>query len=105
PLVLSVLAASPEAKVEAKSTDPKRATGRLRQYRVVAEIPEGPAAEAFRNLRATLSLLGPEAERKVTLFTSAVPDEGKSFTCANYALALAQHGYRVLLVVGDVRRP
>src|SRR5438552_6032367 len=66
-LGLPVLAAVPEAKAETKSTDPKRATGRLRQYRLVAEIPEGPAAEAFRNLRATLSLLGPEAERKVTL--------------------------------------
>ena len=30
----------------------------------MAEAPEGPAAEAFRNLRAALSLLGPEAERR-----------------------------------------
>jgi capsular exopolysaccharide synthesis family protein len=74
-------------------------------YRVVVETPESPAAEAFRNLRAALSLLGPEAERKVSLFTSAVPSEGKSFTSANYALALAQQGYRVLLIDGDLRRP
>ena len=71
----------------------------------MAEAPEGPAAEAFRNLRASLSLLGPEAERKVFLFTSAVPNEGKSFSSANFALALAQQGYRVLLVDGDLRRP
>jgi Mrp family chromosome partitioning ATPase len=69
------------------------------------ETPESPAAEAFRNLRAALSLLGPEAERKVSLFTSAVPSEGKSFTSANYALVLAQQGYRVLLIDGDLRRP
>jgi len=74
-------------------------------YRVVVETPQSPAAEAFRNLRAALSLLGPEAERKVSLFTSAVPSEGKSFTSANYALALAQQGYRVLLIDGDLRRP
>jgi succinoglycan biosynthesis transport protein ExoP len=104
-LGLPVLAAIPEAKVEGRSTEPKYATGTLRHYRLVSELPEGPAAEAFRNLRAALSLLGPEAERKVTLFTSAVPDEGKSFTCANYALVLAQQGYRVLLVDGDLRRP
>jgi len=36
-------------------------------YRVVVETPQSPAAEAFRNLRAALSLLGPEAERKVSL--------------------------------------
>src|SRR5205085_8962285 len=70
-----------------------------------AEAPEGPAAEAFRNLRASLSLLGPENERRVFLFTSAVPAEGKSFSSANYALALAQQGHRVLLIDGDLRRP
>src|SRR5205814_713983 len=74
-------------------------------YRVVVETPESPAAEAFRNLRAALSLLGPEVERKVSLFTSALPSEGKSFTSANYALALAQQGHRVLLIDGDLRRP
>src|SRR5438876_3650046 len=74
-------------------------------YRVVVETPESPAAEAFRNLRAALSLLGPEAERRVSLFTSAVPNEGKSFTSANYSLVLAQQGYRVLLIDGDLRRP
>ena len=104
-LGLPVFAAIPEADDTRAPRSKRRKKGQLTRYRLVAETPEGPAAEAFRNLRAALALLGPEAERKITLFTSAVPDEGKSFTSANYALALAQQGHRVLLVDGDLRRP
>ena len=78
-LGLPVFAAVPETTDEGPVSRLKRrkkAVGNS-NYRVVVETPESPAAEAFRNLRAALSLLGPEAERKVSLFTSAVPNEGK----------------------------
>ncbi len=106
-LGLPVLAAVPEVKQGEGGAERKRdvAEAGTASYRLVAEAPEGPAAEAFRNLRAGLSLLGPESERRVFLFTSALPSEGKSFTSANYALALAQQGHRVLLIDGDLRRP
>jgi uncharacterized protein involved in exopolysaccharide biosynthesis/Mrp family chromosome partitioning ATPase len=103
---LPVLAAVPETSGEGKQSRKRRRNDDgTSTYRVITKSPEGPAAEAFRNLRAALSLLGPESERKISLFTSALPGEGKSFTSTNYAVALAQEGYRVLLLDGDLRRP
>jgi succinoglycan biosynthesis transport protein ExoP len=109
-LGLPVLAAVPETKETdegvKKGNKKARKTSRdAAKYRLVDEAPGGPIAESFRNLRAALSLLGPETERKIFLFTSALPNEGKSFTSVNYALSLAQQGHRVLLVDGDLRRP
>jgi succinoglycan biosynthesis transport protein ExoP len=108
-LGLPVLAAIPETKMGDAKQGKKRAkkdvAREAAKYRLVDEAPGGPIAESFRNLRAALSLLGQEADRKVFLFTSALPNEGKSFTSVNYALALAQQGHRVLLVDGDLRRP
>src|SRR5256885_727272 len=106
-LGLPVLAAIPETKSSEtkKRREDNEAPREAAMYRLVDEAPSGPIAESFRNLRAALSPLGPEADRKIFLFTSALPNEGKSFTSVNFALALAQQGHRVLLIDGDLRRP
>lgn len=62
-------------------------------------------AESFRTLRANVALLGRQSERKSFIFTSAVPGEGKSFSCANFAIVSAQKGIKTLLIDADLRRP
>jgi capsular exopolysaccharide synthesis family protein len=62
-------------------------------------------AEMFRVLRASVSLLGDESKRRITLFTSAVPREGKSLVSINFAMAAAAQGRRTLLIDLDLRKP
>lgn len=105
-LDLPVLSAVPElvhkrGKKEAALGDEEMA----KQDLPILSDPNSPSAESIRSLRASMSLLGSEDERYSTIFTSALPGEGKSFTAANYAIALACQNSRTLLVDADLRRP
>lgn len=62
-------------------------------------------AEMYRILRASISLLGDESENKISLFTSALPGEGKTATSTNFALAAAGQKRRTLLIDCDLRKP
>jgi capsular exopolysaccharide synthesis family protein len=72
---------------------------------VVVEQARSEGAEAFRTLRTSLSTLGRAEERRVFLFTSAMPAEGKTFCSVNYAASLAQLGRKTLIIDADLRRP
>jgi capsular exopolysaccharide synthesis family protein len=72
---------------------------------VFQENGHSEGAEGFRTLRTSLSMLGPVKDRRVFLFTSAMPQEGKTFCSVNYAASLAQLGLKTLLIDGDLRRP
>ena len=63
-------------------------------------------AEAFRNLRSSILFKNWKNGRppKLILFTSAVPNEGKTTTVANLAVTMALGGARVLLADADLRR-
>ncbi len=69
------------------------------------EQPGSAFAESFRTLRAAVSMLGPEETRRIILFASALPSEGKTETSLNAAVVLAQQGLKTLLVDLDLRRP
>jgi polysaccharide biosynthesis transport protein len=61
-------------------------------------------AEAYRNIRSALLFTGGQVPPRTFALTSAVPREGKTTTCLNLAVSLAQAGSRILIVDGDLRR-
>jgi uncharacterized protein involved in exopolysaccharide biosynthesis len=65
----------------------------------------GIVAESFRSLRASVAMLAHGETRRSFLFTSAMPSEGKTFSSTNFAVTLAQQGFRTLLVDADLRKP
>lgn len=62
-------------------------------------------AEAFLELRTNLQFLEVDDPPRVLVVTSSLPNEGKSTTAINIALALADAEHEVVLVDGDMRRP
>lgn len=61
-------------------------------------------AEALKGVRTKL-LVADGPEQRSLLVTSTSPNEGKTFTAAHLAVALAQASRRVLLVDADMRQP
>jgi len=62
-------------------------------------------AEAFRKLRTNLQFLAVDNPPRVIVVSSSMPNEGKTTTAINVALALAEAEHNVVLVDGDMRRP
>ena len=61
--------------------------------------------EAFRNLKATLSVSIPKKERGISIMvTSSYPEEGKTTVTANLAFMFAQSDAKVLLLDADIRK-
>ena len=67
--------------------------------------PQSSAAEAFRTLRATISLMPNGDSFQVLAMTSTIPSEGKSLVASNLAIVFAQTGLKTVLVDADLRRP
>lgn len=61
--------------------------------------------EAYRTLQTNIRFSLPGNSCKVICLTSSMASEGKSTTCLNLAISMADTGNRVLLIDADMRRP
>jgi len=83
----------------------RTASGDESTFLVAFEEPDSTEVEALRSLRtALLFALSEKPRSKVTLITSAVPSQGKSFISANLAYLFAAIGKRTLLIDADIRK-
>jgi len=79
--------------------------GKETAYLVSLDDPTSPAAEAYRTLRTSVQFIGLDQPMRTLQVTSANPQEGKTTTLANLAVALARSGSTVAIVCCDLRRP
>lgn len=64
-----------------------------------------PVADGYRTIRTNLLYAINEKNKLVIAVTSSSPQEGKTITTSNLAVALAQTGLQVLIIDADLRRP
>jgi capsular exopolysaccharide synthesis family protein len=83
----------------------KGKVGSLSESLVTLLDPAGVGSEAYRSLRTSLLYAVPDAPPTVILITSPASADGKSITCANLAVVLAQAGKETLVIDGDLREP
>ncbi|MFF5174501.1 polysaccharide biosynthesis tyrosine autokinase [Micromonospora sp. NPDC000089] len=72
---------------------------------IVGDAATSGRAEAVRKLRTNLRFVDVHEPARVIAITSALQGEGKTTLSCNLAIALAEAGWRVLLVDADLRRP
>lgn len=79
----------------------------VRTQHLVTEGVSFNVSEAFRNLKASLSVSIPKkinGEGVVIMLTSAYPSDGKTTVAVNLALTYAEAGSKVVIVDADVRK-
>jgi capsular exopolysaccharide synthesis family protein len=71
---------------------------------ILSHHPLSLITESYRTIRTALLFSRAEKPPQVILFTSPSPGEGKTATTLNLGIALAQDGYKILIIDADLRK-
>jgi len=72
---------------------------------IIRDSTDASILEAYRILQVNIDMALHGISSKRIIITSALPNEGKTTSCCNLGITLAQTGIRVLLIDCDLRRP
>ena len=86
-----------------KASTPVASNGMSERF--ISEDTPFAITEAYNTARTNTMFAVSTGERKIIAVTSSNPSEGKSTTCANFAISFANLGMKVLLVECDLRKP
>ena len=83
----------------------KKKTYNTRREHIIGNDTPFAVTEAYKSARTSLIFANTAEGCNIIAFTSSAPGEGKTVTCINMAIALAQSGKRVLIIDSDMRKP
>lgn len=94
-----------QPRVESEARKESKTSAAAAERLITLAEPGGMAAEDYRTLRTSLLYTVVDYPPKVIVVTSPGPKEGKSTTCANLGVVLAQADKSTLIIDCDFRRP
>ena len=84
---------------------PRERAAEKNVLRFVMDKPFSTFGEAMRRLFTKIQVMTQDPRDNVIVFTSAIPNEGKSSTTAAMAVVAASLGKQVVIIDCDIRRP